>query len=235
MTKVKSLDLNDCDLKFSKDEDGQFEGYLSVFDSVDSYGDTVFKGAYTDTLEGRKRLPPMLLNHAMASVPVGVWKSMYEDDAGLRVVGELTKGNSESQQVYAAMKHGAMTGLSIGYRPVEYKENDHGGLNLLKVDLREGSIVSMPAEDEARIDMVKYEELFDDIDSMKDFEYVLRDVGLSRKAAKSLVSQVKSLCQRDAGNLEEQINELKRKLNVVERAEKRKSHIEALEHLIIKD
>lgn len=233
--KHKSLDLNECDVKFSKDDDGSFEGYLSTFGSVDSYGDTIFKGAYEDTLKDRKRMPPMLLNHQAMSVPVGVWKSMQEDSVGLRVMGELTKGNSEAQQVYAAMKHGAMTGLSIGYRPVKYEENDAGGLDLHKIDLKEGSIVSMPAEDSARIDVVKYEELFSNIESTKDFEYALRDAGCSRQVAKKLCSQFKDVCLRDAGGLKNELSELRQKLARYERTEKRKNILGNLETLIIKD
>ena len=233
--KSKSLDLNECDLKFSKDDDGSFEGYLSTFGSVDSYGDTIFKGAYVDTLTDRKRMPPMLLNHQAMSVPVGVWKSMVEDDAGLRVVGELTKGNSESQQVYAAMKHGAMTGLSIGYRAVDFKANEHGGSDFFKIDLREGSIVSMPAEDSARIDVVKYEDIFDDVKSVQDFEYALRDVGCSRSVAKKLCSQFKEICLRDVGTLEDELTQLKQKLSVYERIENRKSKLSHLERLVNKE
>jgi HK97 family phage prohead protease len=180
-------------------------------------------------------MPPMLLNHQAMSVPVGVWKSMTEDSVGLRVVGELTKGNPEAEQVYAAMKHGAMTGLSIGYRAVKYEENDKGGLDLHAIDLKEGSIVSMPAKDTARIDVVKYEEMFSDIESVKDFEYALRDVGCSQSVAKRLCSQFKSVCQRDVGILEDEILELKEKLAQFERIEKRKSRLGNLENLLIKD
>lgn len=221
----KSLDLSDCDLKFSKSE-GQFEGYLSIFNSVDSYGDTVIKGAYEETLAGRKRMPPMLLNHDSHSVPIGVWKSMVEDDTGLRVVGELTKNHSVADQVLASMKHGALTGLSIGYRAKKFEENEHGGLNLLKIDLKEGSVVTMPAEDGARIDVVKFEDM--DIDSIKDFEYALRDVGCSQKTAKTLVSRFKELCQRDVGGLEEQIAGLKAELVKLRSAEAKRLSYERL-------
>lgn len=227
----KSIDLTDCGLKFAKGDDGTFEGYLSVFDRVDSYGDTVKKGAYEETLAGRKRMPPMLLNHDAFSIPIGVWKSMEEDDVGLRVVGELTKGNPVSEQAYASMKHGAMTGLSIGYRAVKFEENDHGGLDLHKIDLREGSVVSMPAEDEARIDVVKFEEMYGEIEAIKEFEWLLRDAGCSRKMANRLVSRFKELCQSDSDGLQDENQQLKQQVESLQRAlehQKRTARLKAL-------
>lgn len=228
----KTIGFDQCDVKFASDDTGEFEGYLSTFGNVDSYGDTVVKGAYAETLKGRKRLPPMLLNHDAWAVPIGIWKSMAEDDVGLRVTGQLTPGNSTSAQVYAAMKHGAMDGLSIGYKATKFEENDHGGLNLLKVDLREGSVVTMPAEDTARIDVVKFDDMIADIKSIKDFEYALRDVGCSQKLAKRLVSQFKDVCQRDVGELQTEIDRLKSELNRYQSAEARKSRLDNLEHLV---
>lgn len=212
----KTIDANECAIKLSDGDDGiKFEGYLSVFERVDSYGDTVVKGAYLETLSGRKRMPPMLLNHDQRSVPIGVWEDMKEDDVGLRVKGRLLK-HDVAKQAGEAMREGAMTGLSIGYRATKFEENDHGGLNLLKIDLREGSVVTMPAEDEARIDVVKFEDLFgsiEEIESEKEIELILRDAGYSRKMAKALMSQFKTIYQRDADGLQEQIKAIKAELD----------------------
>ena len=207
----KTLPLNDCDVKFADEGEGQFEGYLSIFDSVDSYGDTVIKGAYKETLKGRSSPLPMLLNHNMRGIPVGKWLDVKEDNTGLRVKGELTPGNPESEQVYAALKHGAMSGLSIGYRAEKFEENDHGGLNLLRVKLHEGSIVSIPAEDGARIDAVKLDE-FGDIETIRDIERILRDADFSLEAAKSLVSRFKEICHRDDDEPYERIKALESEL-----------------------
>ena len=188
-TKFSLSALDECDLKFASDGEGSFEGYLSVFGSVDTYGDTVMKGAYTETLKDRKRFPPMLLNHDVRSVPIGKWTDMREDNSGLRVKGELTKGNPQSEQVYASMKHGAMGGLSIGYKAVEFEKNEHGGLNLLKIDLFEGSVVSIPAEDAARIDVVKYgDQVIQTITDIKSLELVLKKHGLTRDQARRVAN-----------------------------------------------
>lgn len=173
------------------------------------------KGAYVDTLKGKTRMPPMLLNHDQRSVPIGIWDSMKEDDTGLRVKGRMLS-HDVAKQAWEAMKEGALTGLSIGYRATKFEENDHGGLDLLKIDLREGSVVTMPAEDEARIDVVKFEDMFgtiDSIETVKEFEIVLREAGHSREVAKRLVSQFKDVCQREADGLHEQIKALNAELD----------------------
>lgn len=51
----KSLKIDSAQLKFD-DSGRKFSGYASVFGGVDSYGDTVFKGAYEGTLADRRRL-----------------------------------------------------------------------------------------------------------------------------------------------------------------------------------
>lgn len=230
MLRKHDIALEHCELKFDKGE-RTFEGYLSVWDRVDSYGDTVLKGAFAETLATAKRLPPLLLNHdSFRSLPVGVWKSMQEDDHGLRVVGEMTPGNSLAQDVYASMKHGAISGLSIGYRAIESIENDHGGRDLLKIKLYEGSIVTMPAEDEARIDTVKAS--LDEIETITDCEHFLRDVGMSRKAAKQLLARFKEIVVRDVGDSADEIAELRRKLQAYELHTKRASRLETLQRLV---
>jgi hypothetical protein len=45
----KTLSLSSVDLKMEGDS-GRFTGYASVFGGVDSYGDTIVKGAYESTL-----------------------------------------------------------------------------------------------------------------------------------------------------------------------------------------
>jgi uncharacterized protein len=225
--------LSDCDLKFAKGSEGVFEGYLSVFGNVDLGGDVVVKGAYAETLERQKKqLPPMLLNHdGFSEIPIGIWKSMVEDDHGLRVVGELTPGNPVSEKVFAAMQHGALSGMSIGYRKVAFEENDHGGFDLTKVDLREGSVVSTPMNEDARIDTVKFDEQ-DAPENWKDVEYLLRDVGFSVAASKALISKVKGFASREAEELRTEIEQLKADVTRYHSLEEGKARTAKLKNMV---
>ena len=54
--------LERCNVKF-QGGDSSFKGYASVFGSVDSYGDTILKGAFRESLETRKRPVKFLFGH----------------------------------------------------------------------------------------------------------------------------------------------------------------------------
>ena len=195
--KYKHLDLLAAELKFNDDE-RTIEGYASKFNGVDAYGDTIAPGAYKSTLQDRERPIRMRWNHY--GPVIGKWVEMREDDVGLYVKGKLTPGHSVADDVYASLKHGAVDGLSIGFRIKDYEEKDDTRL-LKEIDLVEISVVEEPADLGAKISGVKeFAELVESIESLKDAEACLRDAcGLSRSVAKALVSQIKTLCLRDAG------------------------------------
>lgn len=83
----KTLDLANCEIVM--DDVGSFEGYAATFGNVDSYGDTIMKGAFIDTLK-INGMPKMFVLHKSDELPIGKWISAIEDDKGLYVKGELT-------------------------------------------------------------------------------------------------------------------------------------------------
>lgn len=196
----KDLALADCQLKFSGADGAptRFSGYASVWGRVDSYGDTVVRGAFVDTLKDRARAPMMLYGHSPGRV-IGKWLSLEEDDKGLKVDGELTPGHTEAANVAASLKHGAITGLSIGgYTKVQENLQD-GGRVIKAFDLMEISVVSMPAEDEARVETASVKAALEECETVRDIERLLRDVaGLSSAKATALVSTMRKVLQRDA-------------------------------------
>ena len=205
------LSLADCEIKVAKDN-GTFEGYASVFGGNDSYNDTIEKGAFASTLDGRKRMPLMLYGHNPGRV-IGKWLHLSEDSKGLHAKGEFTPGHSDAMNAYASMKHGAIDGLSIGFRiPDGGADKKEGGGSIIKVvDLVEISVVTMPADDAARIEIVK--EDLEAIASMRDAELFLRDSGYSRATAQTLLSRVRSIVLSDSAPEEaDEVKEMKRKL-----------------------
>ena len=196
----KTLKLDDVAMKLDGDT-GRFSGYASVFGGVDRYGDTIVRGAYASTLKNNGK-PKMFFNHDSWSMPIGKWISAKEDDHGLFVEGELTIGNSKSDDVLAAMKHGTLDGLSIGYflKKGDYDETDSGRIIKKISNLVEVSVVTFPADSAARIDQasIKGDDLLLDqvseIESIRDFERFLRDAGgLSKGLTLALVSRAKTL------------------------------------------
>ena len=193
--------LERCNLKFQDSvgpdqvTNGLFEGYASTFGNIDAQNDTIMKGAFEDTLENRSAPVMMLANHN-SSFPIGKWLDLAEDDNGLYCYGELTPGHSVASNVYASMKHGAISGLSIGFRPETAEEIESGGRRISKINLVEISVVGFPADNDARISIVKSE--IEQIESIRDCEALLRDAGFSRSMARTLISQLRPLYQREA-------------------------------------
>jgi len=160
-------------------------GYGAVFGNVDSYGDVIAPGAFAKSLSeiksGTRPMPAMLLSHNPEALPVGKWTEMSEDSMGLRVKGFLLDTN-QGMDTYKALKAGAITGLSIGFRPIEYalrSKPDEPRRTLKSVDLMEVSVVGFPANDKARVLSVKAEE----ITTIRDLEHALRDAGYSKSEA----------------------------------------------------
>lgn len=184
-------------------EDGyRFHGYASVFNGTDSYGDTILPGAFSKCLESDR--PKMFFNHNSSSVPIGKWIDIHEDETGLWVEGELTKGIAEADQIAAAMKHGTVDGMSIGFiasgENLEFSEVTDGYI-IKQIDrLLEISVVTFPADNAARIEKAE------SIERVKDLEAFLRDEGgFSAREAKAVISKAKAIgiaekAERDARN-----------------------------------
>jgi len=189
----KLLDVSAAEFKFDG-ATGEFEGYASVFNDVDSYGDTSAPGAYKNTLQSRERSVKMRWNHF--GPVIGKWLKMEEDEKGLFVRGQLTPGHSVASDVHASLKHGAIDGLSIGFFARGYEEDEDGKRTLTDIELVEVSVVEEPADLNARIANVKTQ--INEAETLHDLETVLRDAGLSRAASVSLVSKVKSIVQSDS-------------------------------------
>jgi Caudovirus prohead serine protease len=83
-----------CPFEFKSDgdDDGTIRGYGSVFGNVDSYGDTVAKGAFKKTIAdakaGNTQWPVMLSQHD-SHTPIGIRTGLDEDERGLKLKGKL--------------------------------------------------------------------------------------------------------------------------------------------------
>ncbi len=211
--------LESCELKF--ESSGTFTGYASKFNGIDSYGDTVLKGAYAETLRNRERPVAMFFNHQSrrSDMPakIGVWESFEEDDYGLKATGKLTLGHPTADAVLASMKSGALSGLSIGYKIPNGGSRKEGKLRLLeRIDLVEVSLVDDPADMGAQIDRSSIKSAVDDMKTLADAEEILRDVGrFSQSAAMDFVSKLRTIATREAaaGVKSDELDDMVRRLN----------------------
>ena len=105
---------------------------------MDRAGDVVRTGAF-----GAVGPVPLLFAHR--GDPVGVIETLAVDARGLRVAGRVTDA-----ALAAAVRRGALAGLSIGYRPLAVRQG--AWRELLRVMLVEVSLVPVPMQPLARID-----------------------------------------------------------------------------------
>jgi HK97 family phage prohead protease len=170
-------------------DDGLFSGYGSVFGVVDSYNEIVAPGAFAKSLDdvrSKGRTFPVLWQHRSGE-PIGNWHiaTMKEDSHGLAGTGSLWLDDAPYAKVaYRGMQTKAITGLSIGYRVRADSFDEKTRIRTLKeVELVEISIVTNPANDDARIDAVKAMIASGNLPTIKEFEQILREAGFSKSQA----------------------------------------------------
>ena len=157
--------------KAGGDGGGSVEGYASVFDDgPDSYGDVIAPGAYKVTL------PTFLKDGFVAwshdwGMPVATPREAREDARGLYLVADF-HSDPESQRartvVTERIDRGLSMGLSIGYEAIQWEMRKvdqsvptiWGGVTdmvrvLKEIRLYEVSLVTVPAQDSARVTDVK--------------------------------------------------------------------------------
>jgi HK97 family phage prohead protease len=196
----KTHPWQDCHFK-AKGSEGVFEGIASTWGNVDSYGDTILKGAYAKSLT--TRTPVMFFNHQAyrsdMAAKIGKWTVVEEQDAGLFVSGKFTLGHPIVKNILPSIEAGDLDGLSIGYRVPEggaryIEKGDQYIRELSEIDLHEISPVERPADAFARIDLTTVKS----IQSLRDAEDVLREAGFSRDGAKQLLAHVKEMVRNPA-------------------------------------
>ena len=177
----------------SVSDSGEFEGYGSVFGVKDSYSDIIVPGAFAKSLaawQEKGRLPALLWQHNM-SEPIGIYTEMREDETGLYLKGRLLIDDDPlAKRAHAHMKAGSLSGLSIGYVLNDYEYDKQKDAFILKdIDLWEVSLVTFPANDEARISNVKSLLERGETPPPSKVEKALREVGFSGSQAKAFMAK----------------------------------------------
>ena len=174
------------EVKIDRDQ-RTIKGYASVFGGVDSYDDTIVKGAYAKSIAASTKGLRMLYQHRSDYV-IGRWTSLKEDDHGLIVEGVLTPGHSMANDVYASLKAGHIDGLSIGYniRPGGMMMREDGIRVITDIDLREVSVVGDPADEAALIETVKSNFLTMSIRELE--QHLVREARMPASIAKAILA-----------------------------------------------
>lgn len=217
--KDSSMKIRDFDFSIKAvSDDGLFSGYGSVFGVVDSYREVVAPGAFAESLaeiKSKGRAVPVLWQHRSGE-PIGIYTSLSEDGHGLKAEGKLIiDGVERAKEAHALMKAGAVSGLSIGFYTREDSWDEKERIRTLKrVDLVEISVVTFPANDDARIDAIKSKLAHGSLPTLQEFEQILREAGFSKSQAAVIANRgLKHLLDRsESGATANEIADLASKI-----------------------
>ena len=140
-------------------ENGEFEGYISTYYDVDSYGTYFLPGSWDRSIErfNAGEVIPVLWSHDRTK-PIGKCTELRSDDKGLWAHGKLTMEDPQAKTAYAHMKDESVLGLSVGfemdYDALEYNQ-ELDAYGIADADLMEYSVVVFPANPNAKITQVK--------------------------------------------------------------------------------
>lgn len=209
----------------SLQEDGSFEGYVAAFGNID-FGDDIFEAsAFNDEPTGK--FYPLLADHDTRK-PIGKFQIEIDNygvkfkNAKFNLMRDETTGNylvPNAAEKYANLKNGDISGFSVGYgvEDCEFKTIGEKRCRIItKAKLFEGSVVTFPMNDKARLTAIKSmlqnldeaekkeikeilnpekeDKDFSEITSLKDIETLLKmpnPDGFSCKDAKTVISKVK--------------------------------------------
>ncbi|RZA13035.1 MAG: HK97 family phage prohead protease [Lysobacteraceae bacterium] len=128
----------------------RFAGYAALFGERDAGRDVIRPGAFARTLATRRDPLPLFWQHR-PDLRIGWVDRISEDARGLRVIAALDNPDGGAGR---ALRSGAVTGLSFGYR-TRASRSDANGRELNDLDLFEVSLVTHPMQHRARVHLVR--------------------------------------------------------------------------------
>lgn len=135
------------EMKADGTADGRITAYASVFGNVDSYGDRMIPGAFTESLKDYG-LPMLSWEHAWSAGPIGDVLDASEDAKGLKYNSQLYMDSDLPSRIFRAVKAGNVKQNSFAYVVDEADSVTEDGQDIReikKVQLPEVAIVVMGA------------------------------------------------------------------------------------------
>lgn len=143
--KTKSVEV---ELKEFNDKERSFLAVASTEDP-DSFGDIVKQDGWV--LDRFKKNPIIPWGHDYHALPVATAEKIYVKDDKLYFKAKFPKKGiyQFADTVYDFYKENVLRAFSVGFMPLEFEENDYGGLTFKKQELLEISSVTIPANENA--------------------------------------------------------------------------------------
>lgn len=135
-------------------DDGTFEGYLTVWDTIDSYNSTFKRGSFANTIQNRGTKVKVFYDHEHL---VGSSLELREDDHGVFGKGKLNLSVDKASEAFEFMKDGTLEGLSFSFRAI--KDAYENGVRVIEeLQLFEFGPVVFPANEHAIVTDVRSED-----------------------------------------------------------------------------
>jgi HK97 family phage major capsid protein/HK97 family phage prohead protease len=132
------------------DDDARIIEGTASSPALDTDGDTL------DPKGAEYSLPMPLLWQHRSDEPIGFVTAARVTDKGITIRAQIAKGvSTRIDEAWALIKGGLVRGLSVGAQLKEYSHKPTGGLTVTKWRWRELSAVTIPANQEASISLVK--------------------------------------------------------------------------------
>lgn len=135
-------------LKTISDDERIVEGVAST-PTADRMGDVI------EPRGARFTLPLPLLWQHKPDEPIGQVLNATVTDSGIRITAKLAKGVQRIDEAWQLIKSGLVRGLSIGFRPLDVQPMKGGGMHFVAWDWFELSAVTVPANADCSIAVVK--------------------------------------------------------------------------------
>ena len=160
----------------------------TTFEDPDRHGDTITPNAFNADIkrinEGNNL--KILLNHN-SNMPIGNWTKAVKNEKGIKLFGRISEATAMTKEVLALIRDGVYDKVSIGFLVKEYDEVKRG-FRLLKGELIECSVVSVPANNNANILSVKhYDEMMASVyntpfNKTSEWKGEINEIGKTEKA-----------------------------------------------------
>lgn len=205
--RLQFKDFKNPELGF-KDIDGKkgiVTGYFANFGSIDSDGDIISKGAFSQTIKGQgpdsaKPRIKHLINHDPYS-PLGVLTTLKEDNKGLYYESKIGV-HALGRDFMAMAESGLITEHSIGFRTLKYSQlqpwedwkEGEAMRELTELKLYEGSsLTAWGANPNTPLTGIKSEELQSLVTKAKKIDEFCRTSRATDETIQSLLSYNKGL------------------------------------------
>lgn len=200
---MKQKDIKYCDieLKDLNEEKGIVAFYFSAFDTVDSYGDVVVKGAFDKTFSESKSRIKHFRNHDIKEV-VGSIMELGTDNRGAYAVSQLALKTVVGKDTYEQYKAGIITEHSFGYQTIKADKREDGGRTLKEVKLLEVSSLTHWGANELT-PVIGLKSLDSVVEYMQKLNLLLTHGNISDEKAVQIISEYK--------NLEKTVSEIQKK------------------------